>query len=209
MSSLTKTAIADAVADMTDTSLLTSYEDTKSNLNKKIAILEKQLEPLKEKLAAAGDKQERDTIRQQMQPIKLEKNAIAASVSDLEYSIEWMQTGYPPGYRRPMERRSISQRTKVWDPQWMEYLTAYEFEFEPAEVGRPLTMEEEWKIEDALRNLSERERQCYVLHHAIGMSLQSIANEMDIKKGSVQVMLRRADQKIDYNKANNLFLLCM
>lgn len=167
------------------------------------------MEPLKERLKVAETKQERDELRKQMEPIKLEKNAIAASVSDLEYSIEWMETGYPPGYRRPMERRSISQRTKVWDPQWMEYLTDYEFEFEPAEVGRPLTREEEWKIEDALRNLSDRERQCYVLHHAIGMSMQSIANEMDIKKGSVQVMLQRADQKIAFNKANNLFLFCM
>ncbi|MEK5036382.1 sigma factor-like helix-turn-helix DNA-binding protein [Paenibacillus sp. FSL R7-0302] len=191
------------------TDLLASYEETKQGLNRKLAQLEKELEPLKERLKIAETKQERDELRKQMEPIKLEKNAIAASVSDLEYSIEWMETGYPPGYRRSMERRSISQRTKVWDPQWMEYLTDYEFEFEPAEVGRPLTREEEWKIEDALRNLSDRERQCYVLHHAIGMSMQSIANEMDIKKGSVQVMLQRADQKIAFNKANNLFLFCM
>lgn len=194
---------------MTDIRLITSYQETKAQLNKRIALLEKQLEPLKEELEAEEDKRERANIRELMKPIKLEKNALAASVSDLEYSIEWMQTGYPPGYRRPMERRSISQRTKVWDPQWMEHLTAYEFEFEVAEVGRQLTREEEWMIEDALRNLSERERQCYVLHHAIGMSMQSIAHEMDIKKGSVQVMLRRADDKIAVNKANNLFLLCM
>lgn len=204
-----KTEIVNVAAVMIDSGLIISYEDTKSQLNKRIALLEKLLEPLKDRVAAAKDKQERDTIRAQMQPIKMEKNAIAASVSDLEYSIEWMQTGYPPGYRRPMERRSISQRTKVWDPQWMEHLTAYEFEFEVAEVGRQLSIEEEWMIEDALRNLSERERQCYVLHHAIGLSLQSIANELDIKKGSVQVMLRRADEKIAFNKANNLFLLCM
>lgn len=191
------------------TNLLASYEETKRELGRQITQLDKQLEPLKERLKASETKQERDLIRKQMEPIKLHKNALAASVSDMEYSIEWLRTGYPPGYRRPMERRSISQRTKVWDPQWMEYLTAYEYEFETAEVGRPLTREEEWKIEDALRNLSERERQCYVLHHAIGMSMQSIANEMDIKKGSVQVMLRRADQKIAFNKANNLFLLCM
>lgn len=196
-------------AVMIDSGLIISYEETKSQLNKRIALLEKQLEPLKERKAAAKDKQERVAISDLMDPIKIEKNALAASVSDLEYSIEWMETGYPPGYRRPMERRSISQRTKVWDPQWMEHLTAYEFEFEVAEVGRQLTTEEEWMIEDALRNLSERERQCYVLHHAIGLSLQSIANEMDVKKGSVQVMLRRADEKIALNKANNLFLLCM
>jgi RNA polymerase sigma-70 factor (ECF subfamily) len=191
------------------TDLLTSYEETKRELNKQIASLEKKLEPLKERLKAAETKQERDDIRKQMDPIKLEKNAFAASVSDIEYGIEWLRTGYPPGYRRPMERRSISQRTKVWDPQWMEYLTAYEFEFEPAEVGRPLTREEEWRIEDALRTLSERERQCYVLHHAIGMSMQNIANEMGIKKGTVQNMLQRADKKIAFNKANNLFLLFM
>lgn len=204
MSQMDAAAVAHAMTD-----LLASYEETKQGLNRKLAQLEKELEPLKERLKIAETKQERDELRKQMEPIKLEKNAIAASVSDLEYSIEWMETGYPPGYRRSMERRSISQRTKVWDPQWMEYLTDYEFEFEPAEVGRPLTREEEWKIEDALRNLSDRERQCYVLHHAIGMSMQSIANEMDIKKGSVQVMLQRADQKIAFNKANNLFLFCM
>lgn len=193
---------------MTDT-LLSSYEETRRELNRHIAELERDLEPLKNRLTAAKTKQERDAIRSKMKPIQLERNALAASVSDLEYSIEWMKTGYPPGYKRPMNRRSGAQRTKVWDPQWMEHLTAYEFEFETAEVGRPLTREEEWKVEDALRNLSERERQCYVLHHAIGMSMQSIAYELGVKKGSVQVMLRRADTKIEFNKANNLFLLCM
>lgn len=72
----------------------------------------------------------------------------------------------------------------------MEYLTDYEFEFEPTEVGQPLTREEEWRIEDALRTVTERDRQCYMLHHAIGMSMQSIANEMGTRKGSVQVMLQ-------------------
>ncbi|MNC30939.1 positive control sigma-like factor [compost metagenome] len=194
---------------MEDMALIASYKETKKQLNKAIALLDKQLEPMKEQFKGTKDKQERAVIRERMNPIKTERNALAASVSDLDYSIEWMDTGYPPGWRRPMERRSIHQRTKVWDPQWMDYLTSYEFEFEVAEIGRPLTREQEWMIEDALRNLSERERQCYVLHHAFGMSMQSIAYEMGIKKGSVQVMLNRADLKIEYNKANNLFLLCM
>ncbi|WP_341348615.1 sigma factor-like helix-turn-helix DNA-binding protein [Paenibacillus sp. FSL H3-0469] len=168
--------------------------------------MEKELEPLKERLKIAETKQERDELRKQMEPIKLEKNTIAAIVSDLQYSIEWMETGYPPGYRRPMERRSVSQRTKVWDPQWMEYLTAYEFEFEAAEVGRPLTQEEEWMIEDALRNLSERERQCYVLHYGCSFSLRQVGLELNLKKSAVQSYLLRAKAKVDENKKTSLFL---
>lgn len=188
------------------TNLLASYEETKRGLNRKLAQLEKELEPLKERLKIAETKQERDELRKQMEPIKLEKNTIAAIVSDLQYSIEWMETGYPPGYRRPMERRSVSQRTKVWDPQWMEYLTAYEFEFEAAEVGRPLTQEEEWMIEDALRNLSERERQCYVLHYGCSFSLRQVGLELNLKKSAVQSYLLRAKAKVDENKKTSLFL---
>ncbi|KAA1180680.1 sigma factor-like helix-turn-helix DNA-binding protein [Paenibacillus sp. B2(2019)] len=189
-----------------DRALLASYKDTKGKLNKKLASLEKELEPLKKKIEYSKDRNERELLRKQMEPIKLDKNMMATIISDLDYSIEWMETGYPPGWRRTIDRRSGAQRTSVWDPAWMEYLTVYELEFEVAEVGRPLTREEEWMIEDALGNLSERERQCYVLHYGCGFSLRQVAAELSLKKSAVQSYLLRARSKVDKNKKTSLFL---
>lgn len=195
---------------MEDMALIASYKETKKQLNKAIALLDKQLEPMKEQFQSSAIKQERDAIREAMDPLKLERNAMAAIVSDLEYSIEWMTTGYPPGWRREMDRRSVAQRTRVWDPAWMEYLTAYEIEFQQEEEeGRCLQAHEQYAIEDAMHNLSERERQCFVLHHGCGMSLQQIAQELDTKKSTVQSYLERASIKVEQNKWSSLFMQCI
>ncbi|ETT55205.1 hypothetical protein BSK66_31195 [Paenibacillus odorifer] len=195
---------------MNDRALIASYKDTKGKLNKKLASLEKELEPLKKKIEDSKDRNERELLRKQMEPIKLDKNMMSAIISDLDYSIEWMETGYPPGWRRTIDRRSGAQRTSVWDPAWMEYLTAYEVEFQQEEEeGRCLQPHEQYAIEDAMHNLSERERQCFVLHHGCGMSLKQISLELDTKKSTVQSYLDRATTKVEINKGMSLFLQCV
>lgn len=48
------------------TGLLASYEETKQGLNRKLAQLEKELEPPKERLKIAETKHEWDELRKQM-----------------------------------------------------------------------------------------------------------------------------------------------
>src|SRR5690625_7520250 len=67
-------------------------------------------------------------------------------------------------------------------------------DIEPEE--RTLDQEEKRAIINMLSDLSHRERQCYLLHMANGMSMQEIAVELDIKKPTVQKFIERAKNKI-------------
>ncbi len=69
----------------------------------------------------------------------------------------------------------------------------------PAGPDRELTEDERFKLNDAMSNLSERERQCFVLHVAFRFSMRQIAEELDLKKRIVQTNIERAKQKIEEN----------
>ncbi|SCW86435.1 Sigma-70, region 4 [Paenibacillus tianmuensis] len=50
----------------------------------------------------------------------------------------------------------------------------------PAGPDRELTEDERFKLNDAMCNLSEQERQCFVLHVAFRFSMRQIAEELDL-----------------------------
>lgn len=50
---------------------------------------------------------------------------------------------------------------------------------------------------DSLSLLSERERECYLMHYVNLMSFQKIADMLGISKGSVNCYIRRARAKIN------------
>ncbi|WP_163855783.1 sigma-70 family RNA polymerase sigma factor [Paenibacillus elgii] len=133
---------------------------------------------------------------------KEDRSLISDMISDCEFVEQWLETGRMPGSRRGIDRRSVYQRTKVWDPSWMEQLIT-----KPAGPERELTEDERFKLNDAMCNLSERERQCFVLHIAFRFSMRQIAEELDLKKRTVQTNIERAKQKIEENKLSSLFLV--
>lgn len=132
-----------------------------------------------------------------------EKAIVGSMISDLQLSIEWMQTGLPPGRRRGIHRLSYQQRTTYLDPQ---YLQSYA---QPAACGSPTTLSdsERFRIDEALHDLSEREKQAYILHKALNFSLYQTSLEMAVSKGTVQKYIERATEKIENAKATNLFLV--
>lgn len=131
-----------------------------------------------------------------------EKAIVGSMISDLQLSIEWMQTGLPPGRRRGIHRLSYQQRTSYLDPL---YLQSYA---QPAACGSPTTLSdsERFRIDEALHGLSERERQAYMLHRGLCFSIGQTAQEMNVTRGAVQTLLKRAEEKIKKNKEENLFL---
>lgn len=104
---------------------------------------------------------------------------------DLEWTIEYMLTGYPPEPSRP--RRYIPV-----DPQKAISL----FRYRPPS-GPTLKIEKvRLQILEALDVLSEKEREAFLMVVGEGLSYGETAKYMGVKKATVQEYVRRAKEKI-------------
>jgi positive control factor len=131
------------------------------------------------------------------------RQIIGEMIGDLEYVIEWLETGRRPGNRRGIERQAAYQRERLMDPVRMQAFVARSTAGSPANLT-------EWQlhqIEDALCVLSERERECYVLAHGECFTHSQIADMLGITKSSVDTHIKRAQQKISERVMNSLFLV--
>lgn len=120
---------------------------------------------------------------------KQDKTHINSMINDMSFSIEWMKLGRRPGNMRGIDKRSAYQRRVLVDMDLMPSL-----DIQPEE--RALNESEKQALINILIDLSHRERQCYLLHMAQGWSMQEIADELKIKKPSVQKFIDRAKNKI-------------
>lgn len=120
---------------------------------------------------------------------------INSMINDMSFSIEWLKKGRRPGNLRGIDKRSAYQRRALIDMDLFPSL-----EVEPEE--RALNQEEKGAIIDILANLSHRERQCYLLHMANGLSLSEIGKELGISKRTVQQYVDRAKNKINGDMEN-------
>ena len=118
-----------------------------------------------------------------------DKRQINSMINDMSFSIDWMKKGRRPGNLRGIDRRSAYQRRVLMDMDLFPSL-----DIEPEQ--RTLSESEKSAIREILIDLSHRERQCYLLHMAQGWSMQEIAEELNIKKSSVQKFIERAKNKI-------------
>ncbi|GIN71148.1 hypothetical protein J14TS2_16230 [Bacillus sp. J14TS2] len=118
-----------------------------------------------------------------------DKKHINSMISDMSFALDWMKTGRRPGNLRGIDRRSVYQRTALVD---MELMPSLDITPEP----RDLENDEKQALMNILIDLSHRERQCYLLHMSQGWSMQEIADELNIKKPTVQKFIERAKNKI-------------
>lgn len=110
-------------------------------------------------------------------------------ISDMNFSLEWMKKGRRPGNRRGADRQSVYQRTALIDMDLFPSL-----DLTPSK--RTLTDEEKKKIVDVLLEMSARERQCYLMHMAQGLSYGQISKELEISRRTVQQYVERAKKKV-------------
>lgn len=132
-----------------------------------------------------------------------ERQILAEMIGDVEFVIEWLESGRRPGNRRGVERLAAYQREKPMDPIKIQAF------FTRSTAGSPanLTEWERQQIEDALSVLSERERECYVLAYGECFSHSEIAELLNISVSSVETYLKRANQKITERIQTSLFLV--
>lgn len=124
----------------------------------------------------------------------LDIKQINSMIDSMSYSIDWMTTGRQPGTYRGVDKRGIYQRQFIQTieciPDIMEQL-----EVEPKQLY--MTREEKIILADILASLSLRERECYILHIAQGISMGRIADIVGLKKRTVQQYIERARNKVE------------
>jgi positive control factor len=143
--------------------------------------------------------------------VEEDKKIIAGMISDLEFAIEWMETGRMPGNRRGIERRAAYQREKPFDPLLMQkFFRSSEqvYKWDDHEKEHVITEWDRQRIEDALSVLTKREREVYLMSRGYILSYSEIANYLCISSSSVQTMIERAEKKIQKRINESLFCLC-
>lgn len=126
---------------------------------------------------------------------KEDRSLLASCVDSLGYSIKFMEKGKNPDSRRGITRLSNLQREIPVDPQNTAFVRAVAIQHQSSEVSKEMQK----TIDDlgiVLKVLSAREREAYSLVRSSGYSFGAAAEIMKIQKGTVQLLVRRAEEKI-------------
>lgn len=132
-----------------------------------------------------------------------DKKLISGMISDLEHTIEWLQTGRLPGAKRGLDRRDSYQRMLFKDPRIMDTF-ASELNNEDESPVSAVDIE---RIEDALSALTNREKEIFVLNKVQLYSYDEIADLLNVKKSTVQTNMKRAELKMSKRMNESLFCL--
>jgi positive control factor len=144
----------------------------------------------RQKLRQRADQLDRDN------PIEMEDlKQINSMIESMSFSLEWMTTGRQPGTFRGIDEKAVYQRRSYENidliPDIAEQLE------DVNEKQLYMTKEEKIILADILSSFSLRERTCYILHMAQGMSWSEIAEELGISKSTVQTHITRARGKVE------------
>lgn len=133
---------------------------------------------------------------------KADREHLGAMIRDVDYVLEWLETGRNPHSRKGAERRYVS----LWDPLWLEQYNSTRHGPNAAPAPNAgLSEAERQRIAEFMRGLSRRERECYLMHVAEGLSFAQIARVLGVARGTVQNHIRRARVKIYRAKEKSLF----
>ncbi|MEC1264825.1 sigma-70 family RNA polymerase sigma factor [Bacillus velezensis] len=123
-----------------------------------------------------------------------DKKNLRNMISDLQWTIDWLESGRQPVSRRSIDRRASYQRTMFIDPKIMEVFSN-DFSILPEQTGS-VTEEEQKIINDCLGKLTNREKEIFLLHIVEGFSYECISALLGIAKGTVQTTINRSRMKI-------------
>ncbi|MBM7717238.1 RNA polymerase sigma-70 factor (ECF subfamily) [Bacillus thermophilus] len=123
-----------------------------------------------------------------------DRKTISSMIGDMDFVIKWLETGQQPGVMRGIDVKSVYQKRSL---ETMEFIPDIMEQLEPNH--KPLSLSEEQKkvLLNILSSFSFRERQCYILHVAQGLSMSDIAEMLSLKKRTVQQYIERARKKVE------------
>lgn len=141
-----------------------------------------------------------------------DKEIIKDMITDLEYAIEWMESGRRPGNKRGIERRAAYQRERAFDPLLMQkYFRStddIEYEWDNSNKEDLISEWDQERIEDALSVLTKREKEIYLMSRGYSIRYKDIAKYLDISISTVKTNIQRAEMKIGQRIIESLFCMC-
>lgn len=180
--------------------LLKEYKNTRSITRSKLNGVEKEIFKLDNKENLSTDECKK------LMDLQEDKKIINSWISNLNYSIKWMEIGRQPNSMRGIERRSVYQNQILVDPSTLKdtieenqdvFKVDDEQEEESLEYLESLT-------EERLDMLSKRDRDIYLMS-INGMPANEIAEYMHMKYNTVYKIIERSRQKIiDKNESQNV-----
>ncbi|MCF3942197.1 sigma-70 family RNA polymerase sigma factor [Oceanobacillus alkalisoli] len=159
----------------------------------------KQLENWADRLLAEYDEgwrglnKTKDNLRDDFLPDQQDKTHINSMIDSMTYSIDWMRTGRQPDMYRGVDKKD-KYRAKFYDD--MDILPDINEELRKEREPLYITKDQRKALLQVFKNFSKRERQCYVMYEAENFSMQQIANRLGISKGTVQMYINRAREKV-------------
>jgi positive control factor len=139
-----------------------------------------------------------------------DKSLLNGMIRDLQYAIEWMESGRQPGNKRGVERLAAYQRERPFDPLLMQRFFRSQdetYSWDDAENENVISSSEQEMIEDALSVLTAKEKEVYLMSRGHCLSYSQIANYLCISSSTVQTMIERAEKKIAKRRYDSLFCL--
>jgi RNA polymerase sigma factor (sigma-70 family) len=109
-----------------------------------------------------------------------EAEVVSGMLADMRYALTWMKRGRRPGSRRGVEITDVYRQREIY------------IKLSAQQIGET----ERLKLVDALLALSDRERTCFLLHMAQGLTLQEISSKLGVSRATVQDYVNRAKGKI-------------
>lgn len=123
---------------------------------------------------------------------RLDKTKINSMINEMSYVIKWLETGRNPDELRGVNIKNIYRLRYLEN---MDLLPDISQEFEREQLE--LTEEKKKILVQVFASLSDRERDCFILHVTQEMSMAEIAKELKISKSAVQIYINRAKDKIN------------
>lgn len=146
-------------------------------------------------------KEYRDTLRSvtksRMKATDKDERCILGSCIDsLEFAIEYMEKGKHPDNRRAITRRSGIEREVPMDPESFAFIREAALQRIAITEISPSIQKGIDDLGLVLSKLSSKEQEAYILVRGNGYSFRDAARLMRMQKGTVQVLVKRAEDKI-------------
>jgi RNA polymerase sigma factor (sigma-70 family) len=141
----------------------------------------------RKQLAAYRDLLDRDDIQN-----REELRIVNGMISDLNFGMQWMRTGRcPSGYRGAESGDAYRYADLMEDMDLLQLMVPEE------EPEAEIDPERKKILVHILLKMSVRERQCYLLHTAKGLSYTEIGDRMGINRFTVRTFIKRAKSKVE------------
>lgn len=119
-----------------------------------------------------------------------DKIIIGSMLSDMHYAMAWIHCGHNPEFKRGAYQHS---KVHFLDPEIMDTFSDEGNAPAPVNIGD----QDMRKLNYALSQLTERETDIYVMHHAEMLPMEEIADLLGVKKSTIATTIRRAQKKIN------------